>query len=358
MVLVIEQRWPNVTPVRDRHGKVRWRYRRKGVKGGYVHGEPGSPEWIEDYQRLAAEQPTGAVSPRFTAPRSFDDLARRYRGSPRWARMQPSSRYTFGRLIDRLLDKTDSKGNRFGARPVAAVTVASLDKMLGKMADTPGTANNMRKVLRMLFAYAVKLGWRADNPALLTDGFRGGPGFATWTEDDIAAYRERHALGTTARLVMELALNTAARRCNVATLRRDQLRGGKFHIEHAKGGEATIVRAQPMTITAIDAMPVAGIGHFAVNAYGRPFSIAGLGNKMRKWCDEAGLKGRTLHGLRKAQSRRLAEAGATDAQGRAVTGQKKNQTFAYYAQMANREGLADAAMSNLEKPELTNPSNL
>ena len=55
----------------------------------------------------------------------------------------------------------------------------------------------------------------------------------------------------------------------------------------------------------------------------------------------------TLHGLRKAQARRLAEAGATNAEGRAVTGHKTDAMFVHYAQKANRAKLAGNAMAKL-----------
>lgn len=348
MAVTTSRTWPNVSAVKDRHGKVRYRYQRRGVKGGYMHGAPGSPEWEADFARYEAQGRESAAPAVKPAPRTMDALAARYRASTRWQRMESSSRYTFGRLVDRVLAITDRKGNRFGARPVDAITVASLEKMLGRFGDTPGTANAFRKTLRMMFAYAIKLDWRHDNPAALTDKYKGGPGFHTWTDDEIEQYRARWAYGTKARLALELALNTAARRCNVAQLTRAQLRAGKFHIEHVKGGEVTIVRATAETLAAIEAMQATGIGHFLVTDYGKPFTVAGLGNKMREWCDDAGLRHCSMHGLRKAQSRRLAESGATDAQGRAVTGQKKNETFAHYAAKADRERLADAAITNLE----------
>jgi len=43
----------------------------------------------------------------------------------------------------------------------------------------------------------------------------------------------------------------------------------------------------------------------------------------------------------------MAEAGATDSEGQAVTGHKKAATFASYRAKANRTALADRAMSNL-----------
>ena len=63
-----------------------------------------------------------------------------------------------------------------------------------------------------------------------------------------------------------------------------------------------------------------------------------------------------MHGLRKAISRQLAEAGATDAEGQAVTGHKKATTFQHYRAKANRGLLADRAVSNLETCDVSNPN--
>src|SRR5205823_2862416 len=50
---------------------------------------------------------------------------------------------------------------------------------------------------------------------------------------------------------------------------------------------------------------------YLVNDLGRPFTINGLGNKMRDSCDAAGLHQCTAHGLRKAAAVILAESGVT-----------------------------------------------
>jgi hypothetical protein len=55
--------------------------------------------------------------------------------------------------------------------------------------------------------------------------------------------------------------------------------------------------------------------------------------------------GWALHGLRKAQARRLAEAGATHAEGRAVTGHKTDAMFSHYARAADRTQLASSAIA-------------
>ncbi len=48
-------------------------------------------------------------------------------------------------------------------------------------------------------------------------------------------------------------------------------------------------------------------------AQGKSFSVTGFGKAFREWCDVAGLKDRSAHGLRKAAARRFAEAGQDDA---------------------------------------------
>ncbi len=112
------------------------------------------------------------------------------------------------------------------------------------------------------------------------------------------------------------------------------------------------MRALPEAVAAIEAMPITGIGHFLVTQFGKPFTSAGFGNWFRERCNDAGLPQCSAHGLRKAMSRKLAESGATTLQGRAVTGHKTDRMFSYYAENANREGLADDAMATLQAHNL------
>lgn len=349
----MDREWPpkHVTPTKDRHGKRRYRYRRTGVKGGYINHPPQSQDFWEEYDRLE-QQDSGEVDVEVTRtfkPRTMDDLASKVKRTTAWKKMKPQGQRTKAGIIERLLDKKNKDGKRLGDRKVKFVTVAMLDGILGKMMDTPGAADNFRKEMKRLFGYAVKLGWRSDNPASMTDPIPAGAGWHTWTDDEIEQYRERHPLGTMARLTLELGLNTSARACNLNDIERSHIIRGKLHVHHAKDNEPTKVPLMAETKTAIEALPTAPIRHLITTVFGKPFSDKGISNKMRQWCDEAGLPHCSLHGLRKATSRQLAESGATDAQGRAVTGHKKDATFAYYAKMADRERLAEQALSNLSK---------
>lgn len=340
--------WPprHVTIVTDRHGKKRYRYRRVGVKSCYIQHRPASPEFWAKYEELEALSTTPEQGARRTyAPFSMDDLTAKVKRTQSWNRMLPKGQQVKGRIIERLLDMKGTNGIRFGDRDARLVSVSSLDAILGKM--THGKAGNFRKEMKRLFAYAKKIGWRVDNPAKDTDPIKKGPGWHTWTDAEIKQYRDFHPYGTVPRLVLELALNTSARRCNLNLLERRQIVGDDIEIQHVKDNEETSVPILPETRLALDAMTTTHIRYLIVGAHGKPYTVEGLGEKMRRWCDRAGLPHCSLHGLRKATSRQLAESGASDAQGRAVTGHKKDTTFAYYAAKANRKALAGTAMANL-----------
>ncbi len=98
---------------------------------------------------------------------------------------------------------------------------------------------------------------------------------------------------------------------------------------------------------AIDAMASVGITTFLITDFGKPFSKAGFGNKMREWCDEAGLPQCTAHGLRKAISRRVASTEGTQQQLKAVGGWRGDDEVTIYTESAEQERLADVALTRV-----------
>lgn len=341
----------SVRPVKDRHGKTRYRFRRKGWASAYLPGEPNSEAFHRAYADILAggpQDPDTATSPRKVEPRSIDDLIARFKKTMRWKKKSAITQRNQGRILERFTDKLDPKGRRYGERPVTSVTVTWLENVFGQMIETPAAANNLRKALANVLDCAIRMEWRTDNPARMTARYDDGEGHHDWTDAEIEQYRARHPLGSMARLVLELALNTSARRCNVNKIERDHIKGGRIIVAHAKDNNDAAIRMLATTRAAIDSLPAAPIRFLVTTTYGKPFTDAGLGNKMRQWCDEAALPHCSLHGLRKAMSRQLAESGATDAEGKAVTGHKKDETFAYYRAKANRTALSDRAIDRLE----------
>jgi integrase len=91
---------------------------------------------------------------------------------------------------------------------------------------------------------------------------------------------------------------------------------------------------------------------FLTTAYGQPFTPAGFGGWFRKACDAAGLpKGCSVHGLRKAACRRLAEAGCSANVIAAISGHRTLKEVARYTNAADQEKLADTAIRALYGPE-------
>ena len=77
-----------------------------------------------------------------------------------------------------------------------------------------------------------------------------------------------------------------------------------------KNGEVVEIPILPQLQAEIDRAPKGMT--FIVTAYGRPFTPDGFGMRFGKWCQQAGLKGCSAHGLRKARATKLAEAGASE----------------------------------------------
>ncbi|GMM94167.1 hypothetical protein MTsN3n11_24690 [Qipengyuania sp. MTN3-11] len=346
----------NVRPVKDRHGKTRYRFRKAGHKSSYLKGKPGTKEFYASLAKALEVKAEGREikSQQAVEPRSLDDLFRRMKKSPGWKKKAERTRYAQTRVYERFFDRTDRKGRRYGARPTASVTVGWLETIFGAMDDRPGAADDLRKKMAVLLQYGIALQWITFNAARETTPFGKQSEFHTWSEEEIAAFRQAHPLGTMARLTLELALNTAARRCNVATLTRDDIKAGRIVVAHVKGNNEASVRMLPTTRDALEALPAAPIRHLVTTQFGKPFTVAGLGNRFRKWADEAGLPHCTIHGLRRALARRTADTGSTDAEGQSVTGHKKTDTFVGYRSKAERAALSDKLMDRIEALELSN----
>jgi integrase len=90
---------------------------------------------------------------------------------------------------------------------------------------------------------------------------------------------------------------------------------------------------------------------FLVNDLKRPFTAAGFGNKFREWCDQAGLRHCSAHGLRKAGATIAANNGATAHQLMAMFGWSTLKMAEEYTRKADQEKLARAAMHLIETPE-------
>lgn len=331
----------NVTEYTDRHGGKRYRFRKSGLPTYHFRNAPGTSEFMEEYLLAkAAQRPE--PEPRFEHG-TVDAVISALYNSPRWRKMKPSSRRTYQGIIEKFRA-------RHGHRKITAITTAMIDKKLGEMEATPAAANNYRKSLARIFKQAIKMGLMKHNPVAATDAYKmEGDGFHTWTEDEIAAYEEKWPVGTRERLAFALLLHTAVRRADMVKIGPHHRKGDRLELDHTKNDSETSI---PITAELEEAIaPFAETeGTYLQTQHGKPYTPDGFGNWFRRKVKDAGLSlGCSPHGLRKAMSRRLAESGSTNQQGRAVTGHITDKEFARYAAKANKAEMADVAMANLSK---------
>jgi integrase len=333
---------PNVCRFTDRHGKERYRWRYKG-RSAYLPGHPDLPESKALLASLQAEKDSpGPIN--CAAPGSVDDtLAKFYRSSSflkAGVDRQARVRGIF-----------EGFRARFGADQVSGFEWDIIEEILQQEAvkrkvgkrelGGPVAAYNLHKQLKRFFDHAIKLKLISVNPARLAEGVKQVKGgFHTWTEEEIAQYRAKHALGTEARLWLEIVLWTWQRRGDAHRFGPQHLKGERFQYTQAKGGKTLWLPAAPQLLAAIRAMPSIGISTYLVTQFGKPFSKNGIGNKMREWCDEAGLPHCSTHGLRTAAARRAGDLGASNLMLKAAGGWSQDQEVATYTAAADQARLA------------------
>ena len=234
-----------------------------------------------------------------------------------------------------------------GPRSVAGMQREHVKKLLAKFADKPGTAHTMRKMLRVLIAFAIDAGMRTDDPTVKIRAFRLGE-HHTWTDEELAQFEARWPLGTRERTVFALLLYTGQRVGDVARMSWRDMAGGAFAVTQGKTGAELRIPVHPELAQALAVWPREHVS--IVTWQGRPYTPHGLGNLIDKAADAAGMPSRCVpHGLRKAAARRLAEAGCSTREIAAITGHASLREVERYTKAADQHRLASAAILRLKK---------
>lgn len=362
----------------DSRGKLRHQFRRKGHKRVTIKGRPGSPQFMDAYHALL-ERTGGAAPSDIGASRTkagtLNALAvALYKHDVFTKGLAKETQRPWRRIMDHFREFKTASGRVYGENAIATIQKKSVVAFLeGKTANAQ---KNSLKAVRFLIRFAISRGELAHDPTEDIDVLKAdGPkstGHMTWLEPQTAQYRGRHALGTVARLALELLLNIAARRHDAHLIGQQHVRNGKLcwrpHKTLRTTGKMLSIRIMPGLQEALDAMPkearADGVLTFLVNDYGRAFaSAAAFGNKFADWCTAAGLRpvlcddGRIrnyrAHGLRKAALRALAHVGATGVELMAVSGHSSLDQVQVYIEEVEQERAADNAMTKLANvPEI------
>jgi integrase len=327
----------------DRHGKRRVRFR-KGGFSSYLSGLPWSDDFMHQY--AAALEGLKAVASNIGAERTqsgtFDALVVSYYKLV-FPRLRPSTRASRRNIIERFRAE-------HGKKPVRLIRREHIVAIINSRAATPQAANNLLKVLHMLFDHAISLNMIGSNPASDIKKFKtDSDGYHTWTEAEVAQFKASHPVGSTAHLALALLL-TGQRGGDVRLMGWQNLTDGAIAIKQEKTGARLLI---PLDIDPSLAESLAGVPRtnmtFLTTVHGAPFSRKGFGNWFRALCNEAGLPQCTAHGLRKLVATRLANIGCSEEEIKAITGHRSSSEVARYIKARDQKRLAQSAAAKLKR---------
>lgn len=304
-----------------------------------------SPEFLAAYVAATQGQTVRrASSPQQGRKDDFDTLLRLYFGSSLFMRLSPSTRTNYRRVLEGFCKK-------HGDRPVSKFERKHAEAILGRMSHTPEAAKNLMKRLRMILNYAVDIRMIQQNPMRGMKGFiSSGDGYHTWTDAEIAQFIERHPFGTKAYLALMLMLDTGQRRSDMVRMGWGDVADNCIAVRQQKTKTPLLIPISNYLEAALADLPKEG-GTFLLTEQGRSFTAAGFGNWFRERCNEAGLPHCSAHGLRKACARRMAEAGCTPHEIKAITGHKTDGEVRRYTAKSDQMHLAKSALAKLQSNE-------
>ena len=346
-------RYPGVTRAEDRHGKVRWRLRRR-IKGrkvdAYLPGPYGSDAFKAAYESAINPSASDQIN---AAAGTFDHVIEHMLRGAAWRDLRETTR----RAKRNRLDWIRAQIGRFRLADLQPRHVAALmDKKGG-----PNAANRLHKELSEIYTYAThQLGYVGTPPtASIARRKIKSDGFHTWTAEQVDRFREHHPSGTMPRLAFELTLGTGAARQDVARMGAANVRDGAISYARGKtGGRVELPLALLPELARELAQHPAKRAVFVTRGDGKPYaSAASFGNAFADWIKAAGLPPEcSLHGLRKHGAARLAERGATEWQIMSFLGHESPHEARRYVAKANRVTMAADALRLLPGRELPNLS--
>lgn len=352
-----------VSAFTDRHGKIRYRCRKSGLKTYYPKSNYPSQDFEDELNNWINQNvPSDHVRIAPTSG-SINDLIIKYMSSSSF-KGNDTTKAKKRSTLRRFAEKKNENGIRLGDRYVATCPFSFLDNYIiersKKQPDGTGgpeAANRDRKTLKRMFEYAIKIEIRSDNPMRFVEAIpNDSEGFHCWTENEIEQYRTAHPIGTAARLAADLILWTARRPTDASLLGAaniidDNYMGGV----DSKTGKSWHVKISRELHQSLNANTNVKRGYFIRKQNGDPFSSKGFGNKFADWAKKANLPDKCrAHGLRKAHMRRLAESGASQQQIKAVSNHINDREVALYVRDANKAKMARQAIELLEEKYSTN----
>lgn len=326
--------------------KVRYHYHR--ASGRRLSGAPNSPEFIEDFAE--AEK-----SVRDRSSGTFSWLARRYSGSPEFAKLADSTQQSYTRM----LSKAESE---FGTMPLAALDDPQVRQVFLQWRADVASMSGPREADHRLSVVSAALTWARDYGMISHNhvaGFRRlhhvDRSEKIWTDKEINAFMAVAPIEMQQALI--LALHTGQRQGDLLRLSWTNYDGVSISIRQGKTGQHVSIPCTVRLRAMLDAMERKATVILATKT-GQAFKPRYFKHVWAKTAREAGVEQLHFNDLRGTAITLLAEAGCSIPQIASISGHSlKTVTEILERYLARTSTLSAEAINRFENATSTSFAN-
>jgi integrase len=335
-------RLPYINAFKDRHGSPRYYFRFKGQR--WALPAPGEPGFAAAYEALKARVNDSVAAKVAFLPGSLGWAIEKFTGSDDYKSRGAKTRANERRVFDELR-------REYGTGLLRDLTPRHVKLIRNAMRETfsTSTADLAIGLLSLTWDYAdenLDLDGLDANP---TTGVKRihkhGDGHEPWPEGLIERF-ERDAIPAHL-LALHLLLYTGQRRSDVVKMKWSQFDGQEIEVKQQKTGEPLIVPCHAILRETLSRTPHQS-EFILVGERGRPLMPEALSASFRRRLEKMGVKGYSVHGLRKNAGVALADAGCDVRDIMAILGHRSVAMAMHYTKRADQKRRARAAMGKWE----------
>ena len=276
---------------------------------------------------------------------TFSALILAYKESPDWGQLSLKSRSERTRNLNVIQ-------GAWGDLAVSGLEARHVLELRDRHAATPAAANKIVRSLSSMLSWSILRGWRAHNPCTRVKKLKIGEGYSPWNWEEIDLFH--NCARTDLWWAAALALYTGQRLGDVISMLWSDFQGGLIGVTQNKTGKKLWIPMHGQLKAVLADIPRRSV-NILTSSRSSPWTADGFKSS---WADEMKRdvmrplrdNNRVFHGLRKSAVVFLLEAGCTDAEVSAITGQSR-QMVEHYAKQVNQKKLAAAAVLKWENAE-------
>jgi integrase len=332
---------PYVEKFRDRHGRMRYYFRRAGKR--FPLPAPNEPDFNEAYSNLIGAHGREAGGGR----KAFGQgtlawVIAQYMAADQFRLIKPSTQRLYQRYFDHLREK-------YGHATFATLKERHVRAIRNEMRDRPSIADKTVKKIGMLWRFAkehlnMDLG---ANPALeIAKIHTHSEPHRAWPLELCTAFEGIK----NSRLVTFylLARYSGQRRGDVIKMAWNNFDGSAIEVVQEKTGTCVWIPAHPRLSQHLNTLDRTS-PFILTSERGTPYRATSITNQVCSACKELGFPGHSPHGLRHLAGSSLAEAGCTPHEIMSVLGHVTEREALDYVKQANRKVMARSAMDKWGK---------